>query len=272
MGLFAFLAPIFGKIAGSSVAKAAIGGVVSAAVSNIGRKTTNVKEVTVQKQSADLVGMRNESVRAGFNPLTVLRSGGIGAWTNYTTTSNTPVTQQSFWGRAFNGAVTNAFDAWANKDIDEYNAEVRRLDIEQRKADLEMTGIMSRNAFTSSTPLSQDRALVESDGLPLTDQDGNIIYYPSTGSEVIPKYRLVYDQSTGGTYAIINPELTESGLSEMATGLAMDAAGQTAAITGTGLSYGGFGFATDPYGFHGGFRSVSGSNMSIARPTLSFGN
>ena len=266
--MFAFLAPLLGKITASAIGKAAIGGVVSAVASNIGRKTVN--QVTTQTQSADLVGMRNESVRAGFNPLTVLRSGGIGAWTNYTT--NTPVTQQNFWGRAFSGAVTNAFDAWANKDIDEYNAEVRRLDIEQRKADLEMTGIMSRNAFTSSTPLSQDRALVESDGLPLTDQDGNIIYYPSSGSEVIPKYRLVYDQSTGGTYAIINPELTESGLSEMATGLAMDAAGQTAAITGTGLSYGGFGFATDPYGFHGGFRSVSGSNMSIARPTLSFGN
>lgn len=270
--MFAFLAPLLGKITASAIGKAAIGGVVSAVASNIGRKTVNTTQVTTQKQSADLVGMRDESVRAGFNPLTVLRSGGIGAWTNFSTFANTPVTQQSFWGRAFSGAVTNAFDAWANKDIDQYNAEVRRLDIEQRKADLEMTGIMSRNAFSSPAPLTQDRALVESDGLPLTDQDGNVIYYPSTGSEVIPKYRLVYDQATGGTYAIINPELTESGLSEMATGLAMDAAGQAAAISGSGLSYGGFGFAPDPYGFHGGFRSVSGSNMSIARPTLSFGN
>lgn len=258
MGIFAFLGPLIGKIAGSSVAKAAIGGVVSAAASNIGRKTTN--------PSIDFQAMRDDAQRAGFNPLTVLRSGGMSGY------MIPAMSKQSFAGQMLGGAMTGAFDMWANKDIDEYNAEVRRLDIEQRKADLEMTGIMSRNAFTSSTPLSQDRALVESDGLPLTDQDGNIIYYPSTGSEVIPKYRLVYDQSTGGTYAIINPELTESGLSEMATGLAMDAAGQTAAITGTGLSYGGFGFATDPYGFHGGFRSVSGSNMSIARPTLSFGN
>jgi hypothetical protein len=256
--MFAFLAPLLGKFTASAIGKAAIGGVVSAVAGNIGRKTTN--------PSIDFQAMRDDAQRAGFNPLTVLRSGGMSGY------MIPAMSKQSFAGQMLGGAMTGAFDVWANKDIDAYNAEVRRLDIEQRKADLEMTGIMSRNAFSSPTPLAQDRALVESDGLPLTDQDGNVIYYPSTGSEVIPKYRLVYDQSTGGTYAIINPELTESGLSEMATGLAMDAAGQTAAITGTGLSYGGFGFATDPYGFHGGFRSVSGSNMSIARPTLSFGN
>jgi len=256
--MFAFLAPLLGKLAGSAIAKAAVGGVVSAVASNIGRKTTN--------PSIDFQAMRDDAQRAGFNPLTVMRSGGMSGY------MIPAMSKQSFAGQMLGGAMTGAFDMWANKDIEEYNAEVRRLDIEQRKADLEMTGIMSRNAFASPAPLTQDRALVESDGLPLTDQDGNVIYYPSTGSEVIPKYRLVYDQSTGGTYAIVNPELTESGLSEMATGLAMDAAGQAAAISGTGLSYGGFGFAPDPYGFHGGFRSVSGSNMSIARPTLSFGN
>lgn len=149
MGVFAFLTPLLSKITASSVAKAAIGGVVSAAASNIGRKTVN--QVTTQTQSADLVGMRNESVRAGFNPLTVLRSGGIGAWTNYTT--NTPVTQQNFWGRAFSGAVTNAFDAWANKDIDEYNAEIRRLEIDQRKADL---SISSATIAQMNRPAARD--------------------------------------------------------------------------------------------------------------------
>jgi hypothetical protein len=253
-----FLAPLLAKLTASAIGKAAVGGVVGAVAANIGRKTT--------KPSIDLVGMRNDAMKAGFNPLTVMRNGGMSGY------MIPAMSKQSFVGQMLGGAMTNAYDAWANKDIDRYNGEIRRLDIKQRLADLAMTGIMSRKAFSSQSPLSKDSALVQSDGQPLTDKDGNVIYYPSTGSEVIPKYRLVFDQSTGGTYSIINPELTESGISETATGLAMDAAGQSAAISGTGLSYGGFGFASDPYGLNRGFRSVSGSNMSIARPALSFSN
>lgn len=256
-----FLAPLLAKLTASAIGKAAIGGVVSAVASNIGRKTT--------KPSIDLVGMRNDAMKAGFNPLTVMRSGGMSGY------MIPAMSKQSFAGQMLGGAMTNAFDAWANKDIDAYNKEVRTLDLKQRKAELALTGVMSRKALSEinkKDPLQPQTVPLMQDGKPLTDGYGNVVFLPTENSEVIPKYKMVWDQSSGSTYAIINPELTESGLSEMATGLAMDAAGQAAATAGVGLSYGGFGFAPDPYGLNRGMRSVSGSNMTIARPALSFSN
>lgn len=123
--MFGFLAPLLSKITASAIGKAAVGGVVSAVASNIGRKTT--------KPRIDFQGMRDDAQRAGFNPLTVLRSGGMSGY------MIPAMSKQSFAGQMLGGAMTGAFDAWANKDIEEYNAEVRRLDIEQRKADLSIS-------------------------------------------------------------------------------------------------------------------------------------
>jgi hypothetical protein len=139
MGLFAFLTPLLSKITASSVAKAAIGGAVSAVAGNIGRKTTN--------PSIDFQAMRDDAQRAGFNPLTVMRSGGMSGY------MIPAMSKQSFAGQMLGGAMTGAFDAWANKDIDAYNAEVRRLDIEQRKADLSI----SRSTISQmNTPATRD--------------------------------------------------------------------------------------------------------------------
>lgn len=134
-----FLAPLLAKLTASAIGKAAIGGVVSAVASNIGRKTT--------KPRIDLVGMRNDAMKAGFNPLTVMRSGGMSGY------MIPAMSKQSFAGQMLGGAMTNAFDAWANKDIDAYNAEVRKLDLEQRKSDLRYTGMLSKKALA---PFSEE--------------------------------------------------------------------------------------------------------------------
>lgn len=256
------LGAIFGaisKFAATSIGKAVVGGAVSAIANNIGRKTTAPK--------IDLVGMRKDAERAGFNPLSVMRYGGMGGY------MVPAMSSQSFAGQFLGNVMTSGFDAWANKDIDAYNAEIRALEVQQRRADIVytkgLTGQIGNQQF-SGLGQPQTVPLMESDGLPVRDYDGNVIYVPAENFEAIPKYKLVYDQSTGGTYAIINPELTESGLSETITGLGMDAAGQAAAMTGGGLSWQGFGFASDPYGLRRGFKSVGGNNMTYARPALSF--
>lgn len=142
--MFAFLAPLLGKFAGSAIAKAAVGGVVSAVASNIGRKTTNPR--------IDFQAMRDDAQRAGFNPLTVMRSGGMSGY------MIPAMSKQSFAGQMLGGAMTGTFDAWANKDVDEYNAEVRRLDLEQRRADLSyigrMTGQLSSQRYAEPSQIS----------------------------------------------------------------------------------------------------------------------
>jgi hypothetical protein len=123
--MFAFLPALFAKVATSTIGKAAISTAVSAVAGNIGRKTTN--------PSIDFQAMRDDAQRAGFNPLTVLRSGGMSGY------MIPAMSKQSFAGQMLGGAMTGAFDAWANKDIDAYNAEIRRLEIEQRQADLSIS-------------------------------------------------------------------------------------------------------------------------------------
>lgn len=120
-----FLAPLLAKLTASTIGKAVVGGAVSAIASNIGRKTT--------KPYIDLVGMRNDAQKAGFNPLTVMRSGGMSGY------MVPAMSKQSFAGQMLGGALTAGFDAWHNKDIDDYNAQVRKLEIEQRKADLSIS-------------------------------------------------------------------------------------------------------------------------------------
>jgi hypothetical protein len=142
--MFPFLAPLLGKLTASAIGKAAIGGVVSAVAGNIGRKTTNPR--------IDFQAMRDDAQRAGFNPLTVMRNGGMSGY------MIPAMSKQSLAGQMLGGAMTGAFDAWANKDIDEYNAEVRRLDLEQRRADLSyisrMTGQISSQRYSDSSQIS----------------------------------------------------------------------------------------------------------------------
>lgn len=134
-----FLAPLLAKLTASAVGKAVVGGVVNAVASNIGRKTTRPK--------IDLAAMRRDAAKNGFNPLTVMRNGGMSGY------MIPAMSKQSFAGQMLGGVMTNAFDAWANKDIDAYNAEIRQLELEQRRADLRYTGILSKKA---GTPFSEE--------------------------------------------------------------------------------------------------------------------
>ena len=94
--------------------------------------------------------MRKSAQRAGFNPLTVLKAGG----------GYTAVPQMSKYA-AFGQALEGIFDAYNNREVDKYNKEVRDLEIEQRKADLEITPLRGKlmkaqldNLYTSTRTMS----------------------------------------------------------------------------------------------------------------------
>lgn len=241
------------------LAKTLVGAGVSAAVGNYQRKQA------LKDQENSLVRMREAASRAGFNPLTAIRAGALSGFQQ-----GLPPGGAAFAAQYLGESIGEAFDKKANEPIEKYNAEIRKLELEQRKMDIKLS-----RATLGGLSKPQDNGpvsvpLYDTSGSKLTDGNGNTIYVPAEANEVIPKYKLVHDQKSGATYAIINPELTESGLSEMATGLAMDAAGQAAAETGTGLSYKGWGFSADPFGLNKGMRFPKASNLTLAKPKLAF--
>ena len=107
---------------------------------------------------------------------------------------------------------------------------------------------------------------MDSNGQPVTGSDGKPLYVPAESYEAIPKYKIVYDQNTKQMYAILNPELTETGPTELVTGVGMDAAASKAAEEGLDLEWGGVGFPRDPLGLNRGVFSRSGSNATLGWP------
>lgn len=265
MGLFAAIGALTsGLFTKAAVGKAVLGAGASLAVGNIQRKQA-MKDQRIAEET-QFQRMRDAASRAGFNPLSALRAGALSAYGG----TALPPGGAAFAAQYLGDAIGEAFDKKANEPIEKYNAEIRKLELEQRKMDIKLSRatLGGLNKPKDSGPLSVP--LYDTSGSKLTDGNGNTIYVPAEANEVIPKYKLVHDQKSGATYAIINPELTESGLSEMATGLAMDAAGQAAAETGTGLSYKGWGFSADPFGLNKGMRFPKASNLTLAKPKLAF--
>lgn len=185
--MFGLIFGALSKFAASAIGKAVVGGAVSAIASNIGRKTVTpppqVTTVTIenkvensftntQEHKADLTAMRNDAEKSGFNPLTVLRAGGLSAYGSVTTTGNELVStvekqtnsvtmpsfsKQSFAGQFLGNMMTAGFDAWANQDIDRYNQQIRELELAQRQADLAYTKGLSGQL--SATRYNQQPAI-----------------------------------------------------------------------------------------------------------------
>jgi hypothetical protein len=116
-----------------SIAGAVIGGLFQAKAAKEQRKQA------IADQEQQFVRMRDAAEKAGFNPLTALRLtggqgfGGLPTFSKYA---------------AFGNVAMGITDAFINRPIDKYNKEIRELELEQRRADLEIAkqtlGAMSK--------------------------------------------------------------------------------------------------------------------------------
>jgi hypothetical protein len=122
MAIFAAIAGLSGA-AKLSIASNVVGGLLSYQSAKQQRKQA------IADQDNQFVRMRNAAQRAGFNPLTVLRATGGQGFTALPTISK---------AAAFGNAAGGIYDAVRQSPIDKYNKEVRDLEINQRKADLEL--------------------------------------------------------------------------------------------------------------------------------------
>lgn len=176
------------------------------------------RKQAIKDQDNQYVRMRNAAQRAGFNPLTVLRFTGGQGFTGLPALSKVA---------AFGNAVGGIFDAFKNAPIEKYQKQVRDLDIKQRVMDLQDTLLRGKLMKAQIKDLSQKPQgmsvpLVDPNtGKPILDRDGNPAIVPVEESEVIPKYKYVYNQNTRQMYPLLNPELTESGPTELLTGYLM---------------------------------------------------
>lgn len=144
--------PIFAALAGLSAASklSIAGSVVSGLLSY--KSAQQQRKQAIADQNNQYVRMRNAAQRAGFNPLTVMRYTGGQGFTGLPTISK---------AAAFGNAAAGIFAAVKQSPIDKYNKQVRDLEIEQRKADLELMPIRAKlmkaqldNLYTSTRTMS----------------------------------------------------------------------------------------------------------------------
>ena len=115
------------------LAKTLVGAGVSAAVGNYQRKQA-MKDQRIAEET-QFQRMRDAASRAGFNPLTALRAGALSSYAGTTL----PPGGAAFAAQYLGDAIGEAFDKKANEPIEKYNAEIRKLELEQRKADLSIS-------------------------------------------------------------------------------------------------------------------------------------
>ena len=195
------------------------------------KKAYNAAQAQNEQRRGDYyVNLRDDAEKGGFNPLTALRSGGGMGYSSLAGRITQPLMTRSPLAAgisagtgAYLGELTRQKQYSHESRMDELNKSLMRAQIQSMTSDL--------------TRAQEEVFLFNQDGTHMTDEMGNKIKVDPTGMEAIPKFRLVYDQATKQTYAILNPEITEAGPAELATGVAMDAAAQSAHTSGLGVEF-----------------------------------
>lgn len=240
MGLFTGALALGKAFFGSSVGKMVGSAVLSKALQpkQVQVRPAELRYATqTETNDANLEVMRQKAEEAGFNPLTVLRAGGINAYA--TRKTNIPSYAPALYstkGPSYIETIAGAAaQSYFNRPTEEQKAS-QALKIAQQYADLDYTRVMTAEARNAGkeVSLTADELLEKAANRPVTDGRMDIYGRPILipPSEDIAKYRGVIDQTTGEVVYIIDPELTESGPAETATGLA------TLAAAGEGVKVG----------------------------------
>jgi hypothetical protein len=105
------------------------------------------RELAKQDASNKFTDMNKAASKAGINPLTALRAtggAGYGAYGGYNglmqSTIQAPVLSKQSFAMNLGTRLANTFiDMKMNAPIDKYNAEVRKLELEQRRLDIKLS-------------------------------------------------------------------------------------------------------------------------------------
>lgn len=137
--------------AATAAGKAVISGATSAAA-------TRLLRPKISKPRIDFKQMRDDAQAAGFNPLTAIRSGAISGY------MIPALSKQSFVGQFLSGAIRSGTDAFLNKDIDAYNAEMRQLRKQELIGNIGYTGLLSTQLQKQIASIGQQSFMPEFGG------------------------------------------------------------------------------------------------------------
>lgn len=183
--------------------------------------------------------------KAGINPLTAIRGGAI-------MPASVPTTPDMTGFQFAAQYLGDAAEAWINKDktesVEKYNAEIRKLELEQRQADLKISkaALGQMNAPKTSVQGPTEVPVRDLDGKQMVDDEGQPLFMHSMNQEVQPMYIMVRNNTTGEVFAYPNPELADMGPTELATFYGMTGALSKAQQYGVGAQYGGIGMPEMP--------------------------
>ena len=263
--MFQFLAPFFAGVTKASIGNAILGAGVSAVAGGLSASASGGAQRTTTRTNStsrtNFQQMRDDAAAAGFNPLTALRmTGGAG---NVTTTGNQTVSAPALSGRAIAArGLASGLNSIGNS-ISNYDPLIeKRKVLENQLLNAQIKDLGQKKEIEGP----EASFLTDKSGHPLLDRDGKKIWNVHENYEVIPQYVQVHDQRTGQVYSIINPELTESGPTEVATGLLTITAAKAASEAGISAEVGSFQIHHDPMDFRMGYHFPNGNNATFAYP------
>lgn len=267
----------FAKAAAPYVLPAVAGAINQKNQNKAAMDAYNAQRAAEKKDQANkFTDMAAAARRAGFNPLTVLRATG-GAGYGGTNAVMPVMSKQNFAATFMSNAFGQYMTQKKNAAIDNYNEIVRNFDLEQRGLDIKISRQTLKNMGVKPTAQATSVPLIDpSTGKQVTNKSGPV-FVQAEAQEAIPKYRTVYDQATGKTFAILNPEILEmGGPIEMMVSQGIIASAEASAETGTGVEFKipgmntSVGWPQDPLGLNKGLRFPNGDNSTYAKPQLSF--
>lgn len=156
--------------------------------------------------------------KAGINPLTAVRSGAGNYQSNRAIMPSMSGYQFALeaMSQGARSAISYA-ETYKERALEAlfktYQIGAMQMDINLAKAQIKGLG---KKDEKFSVPLTHPIT-----GKPILDRDGQPAMISVDEREVIPKYKYVYNQNTGKIFPLLNPELTESGPTELLTGYLM---------------------------------------------------
>jgi hypothetical protein len=201
MGIFAALLPFLK----GTVGKAIVSNVATSAISSLANRSQARadRRQALGDQAEQFVRLRDAAEKAGFNPLTALRANPTGGMVNPTPA----LASGAFLRDALGAGVQTYF----NRDKivnDEERDRLERGLMRQELANMQLQG----KAFEKSMKFGFE--VPTANNYTGTDKGK-----PYKDPGVYPLYISVYDQKTGRTSEMLNPEVVEIGPGEAATGL-----------------------------------------------------